>query len=636
MTPEKPGLSPKSSARRAMRITLGFDVTMAGACMLLATACVWLFNGAQAPFPSQSLILMTCSFIGVCLIGFTARGVQKQVWRHLCWTDAMAIFQGIGISALLFIPVLLLLNGTLYRPWSILAVTLAFWTLALFLGRMVALGRSTRTPFQIFSSVNKTGQPILLVGDVESSVELLRNIQSDGRIQKLRVLGLVEVRGAEPGRAIRGVPIMGDLSQLGEVIDILTVRYDQKPWIAVTGAARERETMFDILETVALHGAEIMALAPDGASQALDPVHPADLLSRNERQLDPTPVRNIVSGKNVLVTGGGGTIGSEISRQLAGFDPNTLALLDSSEFNLYSVDMEMKLGGKSEYSLPIFGDVRDADRLSNIFQQVQPDIIIHAAALKHVPLMEDNPCEAVLTNVGGALNTVKLAAASGASHFVFISTDKAVDPDNVMGATKRLAEIIVARYTKDTSLTASMVRFGNVLGSSGSVVPLFEKQIKMGGPVTVTDPDVTRYFMTVEEASSLVLQASALGEEGQAGLFVLDMGEPMRIYQLAETMIRLKGRVPGQDIQIETIGMRAGEKMHEELVYAHETVEDTAIDGIQSVTSAIHHNSLFDKQLAALLEAAARRDRVETLRLLGLLVPEYGKNRLDKARRHSA
>ncbi len=629
-------MTPKKSARRAMMLTLGFDAAMAGLTMILATAAVWYFKGATLPFPSSSLILTTCSFIIIAIIGFLARGVQKQVWRHLCWPDALGIIQGVGLTALLFIPAILILNGALFSPWPILFVTLILWTMALFIGRMVALMRSTRAPLQIFRSTSKTGQPILLVGDVESSVELLRRIQSDERVQKLRILGLVEVQGAEPGRAIRGVPIMGGLSQLGEVIDILTVRYDQKPWIAVTGTARVRETMLDILETAALHGAEIMALAPDGTSQALEPVHPADLLYRNERQLDPTPVQNIVANKNVIVTGGGGTIGSEISRQLATFEPNTLALIDSSEFNLYTIDMDLNLGQSPTDIIPIFGDVRDAERLSSIFQQTQPDLVIHAAALKHVPLMEANPCEAVLTNVGGALNAVKLAISAGAAHFVFISTDKAVDPDNVMGATKRLAEIIVARYTKNTSVAASMVRFGNVLGSSGSVVPLFEKQINQRGPVTVTDPDVTRYFMTVEEASSLVLQASALGVSGNAELFVLDMGEPMRIYQLAETMIRLKGLVPGQDIMIETIGMRAGEKMHEELTYAHETVVPTQIEGIQSVTCTAQHNSLFDKQLSALLEAAARRDEAETLRLLGLLVPEYGKNLREKARRHSA
>lgn len=629
-------MTPKQSARRAMMLTLGFDTLMAGFSMLFATTFVWYFRAPDLPFPSSSLILTTCTFIITAVIGFVARGVQKQVWRHLCWPDAMGVIQGVGLSALLFLPAMLLLNGSLFAPWPVFLLGLVCWIVSLFVGRMVALMRSTRAPLQIFRGTSKNGQPILLVGDVDSSVELLRRIQGDERIQKLRILGIVEIRGAEPGRALRGVPVMGDLSQLGEVIDILTVRYGQKPWIAVTGAARKREAMLEILETASLHGAEIMALAADGAAQILDPVHPADLLYRSERQLDPLPVQKIVTGQSVLVTGGGGTIGSEISRQLAAFDPSVIALLDSSEFNLYSIDMDLRLADKSLSIVETLGDVRDASRLADVFQQVQPDLVIHAAALKHVPLMEANPCEAVLTNVGGALNTVKLAVATHASHFVFISTDKAVDPDNVMGATKRLAEIIVARYTKGTSLAASMVRFGNVLGSSGSVVPLFEKQISLGGPVTVTDANVTRYFMTVEEASSLVLQASALGATGQADLFVLDMGEPMRIYQLAETMIRLKGLVPGEDIQIETIGMRAGEKMHEALVYPHEKVAKTHIEGIQSVASTIHHNTLFDKQLAALLEAASRQESEETLRLLGVLVPEFGRNLLEKARRHSA
>ncbi|MCL4132431.1 UNVERIFIED_CONTAM: hypothetical protein GTU68_015855 [Idotea baltica] len=240
--------------------------------------------------------------------------------------------------------------------------------------------------------------------------------------------------------------------------------------------------------------------------------------------------------------------------------------------------------------------------------------------------MEQNICEAVLTNVAGAINVTKAALAGGAKHFVFISTDKAVDPDNVMGATKRLAEIAISRLVEDSGMSVAMVRFGNVLGSSGSVVPLFEKQILEGGPVTLTHEDVTRYFMTVEEASSLVLQAAALhGSDGSAGLYVLDMGEPILIRQLAETMIRMKGKVPDHDIMIETTGLRPGEKMHEVLTYASEGVTPTSVSGVLRVSGKHARGKLFDKQLLALIEAAHQRKRTETLRLLMQLVPEYRK-----------
>lgn len=252
--------------------------------------------------------------------------------------------------------------------------------------------------------------------------------------------------------------------------------------------------------------------------------------------------------------------------------------------------------------------------------------MFHAAALKHVPLMELNACEAILTNVGGAVNAVEAAIDGGLERFVFISTDKAVDPDNVMGATKRLAELAVAYRVRTTKLAVSMVRFGNVLGSSGSVVPLFERQIKAGGPVTLTDDEVSRYFMTVEEASSLVLQGAAHnGAPGEASLYVLDMGEPIRIRALAEAMIRMKGMVPDQDIEIRTTGLRPGEKLHEELTYADERLVETGVPGLHQVTpeSRLRKPRGFDKTLESLLAIAAERRRDDALPILAQLVRGY-------------
>tara|TARA_R110002020_G_scaffold83397_1_gene206891 strand:- start:284020 stop:285912 length:1893 start_codon:yes stop_codon:yes gene_type:complete len=630
-------MTPQRAARRAMVLTLGFDSSMAGLSMIAASVLVWSSDAVNGPYSLESAILSTSVFVFAMLIGFLVRGVQKQVWRHMGWPDAVMIVQAIGLSSLFYLPVMLVLNGRLVAPWATLLVATLLWTILLFAGRMIALSRSTHTPLQIFSPVSKTGQPVLLVGDADSCVPVLRRLQGQAQARKVRVLGVVEMEGADPGRAIRGVPIMGCLDDLGNVIDILRVRYGQTPWLAVTGVARERKGMLKVLDIAASHGAEVMAFSGDEAAQILEPVHPADLLARAERRLDIEPVRNIITGASVLVTGGGGTIGSELTRQVAALKPANLTIIDASEFNLYSIDMALRTHAPNVPAMSRLGDVRDISRLTDVFQRAQPDLVIHAAALKHVPLMEHNLCEAILTNVGGAVNAARAAVAIGARRFVFISTDKAVDPDNVMGATKRLAEIAVSRIAADSSMTASMVRFGNVLGSSGSVVPLFERQIAAGGPVTLTDPGVTRYFMTVEEASSLVLQAAALqAHEGEADLFVLDMGEPIAILQLAETMIRLKGLVPGVDIEIVTTGLRDGEKMHEALTYSHEEISPTAVDGVNRVASPNGHGELFEKQLAALLEAAARRERSEALRLLGVLVPEYGANRAERNRRQSA
>ncbi|KCZ91693.1 polysaccharide biosynthesis protein [Hyphomonas johnsonii] len=630
-------MNPLHAARRAMALTLGFDIVAATAAMILASILVWSSDKVVGALSLDAMIVSTTCFVVAVGAGFVIRGVQKQVWRHMGWPDAVMIVQAIGLSTLIYLPVMLLLSSRLVAPWATLLVALVLLTVFLFSGRMLALSRSTRMPLQIFSPVARAGQPVLLVGDVDSCVNVLRRLQGSPQGGKVRVLGVVEMRGKDPGRAIRGVPIMGCLSDLGTVIDVMKVRYGQTPWVAVTGVARERDGMLQVLAVASTHGAEIMALGSDEAAQVLEPVHPADLLSRPERQLDITPVRSIVEGAKVLVTGGGGTIGSELARQVAALSPACLTVLDASEFNLYSIDMSLAAEAPGVEVVTRLGDVRDTARLTDVFQRAQPDLVIHAAALKHVPLMEHNLCEAILTNVAGAVSAARAAVSVGAKRFVFISTDKAVDPDNVMGATKRLAEIAVSRIAAESNMSASMVRFGNVLGSSGSVVPLFERQIAAGGPITLTDPGVTRFFMTVEEASSLVLQAAALGGgQGTSDLFVLDMGEPIPILQLAETMIRLKGCVPGVDIEIVTMGLRDGEKMHEVLTYDHEQISPTRVDGINRVASVNGHGELFDKQLLALIEAASRRDRSEALRLLGILVPEYGANRAERLQRHSA
>ena len=380
-----------------------------------------------------------------------------------------------------------------------------------------------------------------------------------------------------------------------------------------------------ILEEAASRKTEVMSLSPDGeAGAAMLPVRPADLLRRRERVLDPTPVANLIEGARVFVTGGGGTIGSELARQCASMNPKSLVLFDSSEYNLYDADLTLKSEFPNVRISSELGDVRDQIRVRRAIEEASPDIIIHAAALKHVPLMEHNVCEAILTNVGGALTTAKAAQIYDVEKFVFVSTDKAVHPDNVMGATKRLAELTVKRQASASNFSVSMVRFGNVLGSSGSVVPLFERQIAKGGPVTLTHPDVTRYFMTVEEASALVLQsATHNGSPGSASLYVLDMGEPVLIKALAEAMIRLKGLVPGRDIEIKTTGLRPGEKMHEKLTYNHEEVHAIGIEGIYKVASEQVIANDFDEKLDLLLDHARNRRRDDAIRMLSELVPEY-------------
>ena len=351
---------------------------------------------------------------------------------------------------------------------------------------------------------------------------------------------------------------------------------------------------------------------------------PASILARRPRSLDPARTRDLVQGKRVLVTGAGGTIGSELARRTAAQGPASLILLDASEFNLYALDQQLKEARSTANWTVALGDVRDRARLEQVFAQHQPEVVLHAAALKHVPLMETHPCEAVLTNVGGVVHVMELARQAAAS-FVFISTDKAVNPTNVMGATKRVAERVVQALAQGAATRSAIVRFGNVLGSTGSVVPLFERQIARGGPVTVTDKDMERWFMTVGEAAELVLQAATLPDPGDAQVFVLDMGEVVRIDDLARQLIRLAGHEPDLDIKIEYSGLRQGEKLTEEIFYAAEDVQPTAVQGVLSARAGtIALEDLLPK-LDALLTAAGARNEAETLACLTALEPEFSR-----------
>jgi len=464
----------------------------------------------------------------------------------------------------------------------------------------------------------------LLVGDADSLGDTLRQIERDPKGAAVRVLGLIETSGVGYGRAIRGVTVHGGVDDIGTRLDLLKERYGDYPWVAAVGEARSRWAMRKILAATSERGSAVMSLGTNADGASLEPVQPEDLLGRRESVREMAPIEALVQDTRLFITGAGGTIGTELSRQCATMKPSHVTVFDNSEYNLYKIDLLLRSKFPDIEITTILGDVRDAGRLTRTMADAKPNIVIHAAALKQVPLMEMNPCEAILTNAGGASNAAQAAVACGAAHFVFISTDKAVDPDNVMGATKRLSEIAIANITQGTGTAASMVRFGNVLGSTGSVVPLFERQIAEGGPVTVTHPDITRFFMTVEEAVYLVLQAAALQKEnGKAALYVLDMGRPVRIQSLAESMIRMKGYVPGQDIEIVHTGLRPGDKMHETLTYEHEHVAETDVTGVRVVTADTPPQQGLELAMESLLKAASEREPARALYQLNAMISNY-------------
>lgn len=625
-------MTPRREAQRAMALTLGYDVFMAALAMVFAVEARWrIFSEFQSrPFADDVPATAAVIFAISAALAMVLLQVHKQVWRHSGWPDVVRVVQAAGLAALIFLPIMFLWNRLEGFPRSSLLIALPSWLILLFLGRMLALSRSTRRPFQLFAQRRRNAPRALLVGDAEALASALRDIERDPQGQPIRVLGLIETDESVPGRAIRGITVHGGIDDLGSRLDLLEARYGAYPWVAAVGAGRSRAVMAKILDATSARGSEVMALGGGVEGARLVPVRPADLLGRRERIWECESIEALIQGTRLFVTGGGGTIGSELIRQCARLKPSHITIYESTEYNLYKIDLLLRSRFPDIETVSVLGDVRDAARVARAMQEARPNIVIHAAALKHVPLMELNPCEAILTNVGGAANTARAAVACGVDRFVFISTDKAVDPDNVMGATKRLAEMVVRKIVEGSETATSLVRFGNVLGSSGSVVPLFDRQIAEGGPVTVTHEEITRYFMTIEEAGYLVLQAATQQDvRGDAGLFVLDMGDPVRIQALAESMIRMKGFVPGVDIKIAHTGLRPGDKMHEALTYGHEGLSATGIDGVRKVMGELDISRGFELALESLLKTAASREPKDALAQLSGLVLNYSAPQID-------
>jgi FlaA1/EpsC-like NDP-sugar epimerase len=370
----------------------------------------------------------------------------------------------------------------------------------------------------------------------------------------------------------------------------------------------------------------------------LRPIMIEDLLNRPQVPLDRDGMARLIQGRRVVVTGAGGTIGSELARQVAAFGPGNLVLIDNGEFALWQIDMELAETFPNVRRQSLIADIRDEARVRSVFDGIRPELVFHAAALKHVPIVEDNPLEGLMTNAAGTRHVADAARASGALAMVLISTDKAVNPTSVMGASKRLAEMycqaldIVARKT-GVGMRCITVRFGNVLGSTGSVVPLFQRQLARGGPLTVTHPDMRRYFMTVREAVGLVLQANVLGV-GEArlpahqdgGIFVLDMGEPVKIVDLARQMIRLAGLKPDEDVEIRFTGLRPGEKLYEELFHGKEPPAPTGHPGLLMAHPRTADPAIVGRAIEEIATACRGNQTRLALTLLSRLIPEFERN----------
>jgi FlaA1/EpsC-like NDP-sugar epimerase len=466
---------------------------------------------------------------------------------------------------------------------------------------------------------------VLIIGTGPLAEKLFREIDESRKL-KYKVIGFIDGNQKNEGMKIHGIPILGSMRELPGLISFYEI--DE---IFLVGSDLKAKEISNIVELCGDYGVRFKVIPTlvdtlsRGISDNLRDINLEDLMDRESIQLDMEIVRSEIEGQSVIVTGAGGSIGSEISRQILLYNPAQLILLDNAETPLYQIDLELsslKPSDSKTMIIPCIGDVRSRRSLERIFRLYRPQLVYHAAAYKHVPMMELSPLDAINNNIIGTFKLATIACKYHVRKFVMISTDKAVRPTSIMGATKRAAELIMQALSGNGS-SFIVVRFGNVLGSNGSVVPLFHKQIISGGPVTVTHPEITRYFMTIPEAVMLVLQAGSIGKGGE--LFLLDMGKPVKIDDLARNMIRLAGLVPGRDIMIEYVGLRPGEKLYEELLIEGEGIIDTCNEKIKvcNTFSRINEKSLFEaiEHFQLLLKTSGDNDAA--LKILMRLVPDF-------------
>lgn len=498
-------------------------------------------------------------------------GLYRGIWMFASLPDLKRVLRSVGYStAGLLVFFAFYRGGHLVVPRSMLVLYPLL--LIVYMGGGRAIYRMWKE-HRLYGGLIAQGKPVVIVGAGRGGAMLVRELE---RSPDWRVVGLLDDDHQKWGRELSGVPVLGSVEQLPEVlleekaIHVILAM----PSAAVDVRRRATELAVDAgAHVFTVPGLEDV-MSGRVAISSIRPVEIEDLLGREPVWIDSQHVEAMAAGKCILVTGAGGSIGGELCRQLAHFKPSKLVLLEQSEFALYALEQWFSVHMADTVLLPMAGDVKDVERLREVFDTYRPEVVFHAAAYKHVPLMEvGNAWQAVRNNVLGTLRVAEAASSFGAQRFVLISTDKAVNPTNVMGATKRLAEMVCeAMHRQGKGTQFGMVRFGNVLGSTGSVIPKFQEQIARGGPVTVTHPEITRYFMSIPEAAQLVLQAAAMGQGGE--IFVLDMGEPVRIVDLARKMIHLCGYTD-QEIRIEFSGLRPGEKLYEELLADAEQTQPT-------------------------------------------------------------
>jgi len=571
----------------------------------------------------QQIIVLALVF---CLPIFYFFGLYSFSWKYVSTKELIALFKAVTISFFFLTISFFVLRTFKGFPRSVIFIT--YFLVFIFCG---AFRFSKRIYLETKSQQKeKKGEKTIIVGAGDAGEQILRSILNTKNSPYLPV-GFVDDDSFKQGLNIHGVKVLGKIDDLKEIIlkggimKIIVALPSVKSEIIKKAVEISRQAGIKDIKIVP----SIAELINEEISlRDLRDVNIEDLLAREPIFLETKDISDYIKGKKVLVTGAAGSIGSELSRQVAKFGASLLLLLDQDETGIFNISREINKKFPQLKTKAIIADIRDKNKIESIFRTFRPDIIFHAAAYKHVPLLEENIDEAVKNNVFGTKIIAEAALKWGAEKFIFISTDKAVNPISVMGATKRIGEMICQSLNNESSTKFIVVRFGNVLDSRGSVIPIFKEQIKKGGPVEVTHPEIKRYFMTIPEACLLVTKAGAIGKGGE--IFVLDMGKPIKIFDLAREMIKLSGFEPDKDIPIVFSGLRPGEKLYEEIIFTEERIVEKYYQKILKVQSLAMNKEKLDKYLSKLKEAVEELDNQKILKVIKEIVPSFEEDNLKK------
>lgn len=587
------------------------------ACGVAWFGAYWIrLNLDLPPLYLESALQTAVWIIPLQALIFWRFGLYKGIWRYASMPDLKRILKAVGVAALAIPMVLVLLASHASVPRS---VFLLHPILLLMMMGGSRLAYRAWKEHRLYGLLNSQGEPVLVLGAGDAAISLVKELE---RSSEWRVVGLLDDDERKQGRLLHGMRVRGKLDALAKTAESLGVRHAILAMPSAPHQVRRRVVELCANANVALLTVPAFEDLMSGrvTVSQIRKVEVEDLLGREPVVLDSEGLHELINGRTVLVTGAGGSIGSELCRQIVRFGPSQLVLFEANEFALYVIEQELRESFAGISLVCAIGDVKDAPRVDQVFAAYQPSAVFHAAAYKHVPLMEnENAWEAVRNNVLGTYVLGQQAIGHGVKKFVLISTDKAVNPTNVMGASKRCAEMVCQALQSTEGTRFVMVRFGNVLGSTGSVIPRFQRQIAQGGPVTVTHPDIIRYFMSIPEAAQLVLQAGVMGEGGE--LFVLDMGEPVKICDLARDMIRLSG-FGEEEIKIVFTGLRPGEKLFEELLADDEHTLPTPHPKLR-IARARAAESAWLAEASAWFSSEGVRSEVEVKQQLRQWLPEY-------------